>query len=68
MTTSYTAATAAVRMNESRARIDAALTSGALFGVDTAPDSTRRRWRIEEADLMDWHHRGRPTKKADDAA
>lgn len=65
MTTSYTAATAAVRMNESRARIDAALASGALFGVDrTPPPKSKRHWVIEEVDLMDWHRRGRPTKAA----
>ena len=61
MASSYTAATAAVRMAEKRERIDAACKSGALFAVDVSkkPD-VRHAWRIEEDDLIDWHRRGRP--------
>lgn len=56
----YTAAEATAAMNTSRQKIDAACLSGALVAVDETPDSTRRSWRVLEADLIDWHHRGRP--------
>jgi hypothetical protein len=55
-----TAAEAAVAMRCPRIKIDVACTSGALLAVDDTPDSTRRSWRILEADLIAWHRAGRP--------
>lgn len=59
--TVYTAGEAAEAAKTSRATIDAACASGALFAVDEKPGSTRRSWRIAESDLADWHRRGRPS-------
>jgi hypothetical protein len=58
--TAYTAAEAAIAIREKRLTIDAACLSGALFAVDRTPDSSRRSWVILEADLVAWHHAGRP--------
>ena len=56
----YTPAEAAEVAQTSRERIDGACATGALVAVDDRPNSQRRRWRIEESDLLDWHRRGRP--------
>lgn len=66
--TIYTAAEAAVAAKTSRQTIDIACHNGALRAVDEAAErnrlagkeSSRKAWRILEADLIDWHHRGRP--------
>lgn len=59
----YTAAEAALVMQTTRAKIDAACESGALRAVDDklpGSRSTNRRWRIRESSLTDWDDAGRP--------
>lgn len=62
MITMYTPTEAAIAMKTPREVIDIACESGALEAVDDSldPRSTKRRWRISEDALLDWHRRGRP--------
>ena len=56
----YTAAEAATTMKAPRHIIDGACATQALVNVDQTPNSSKRSYRILEADLIDWHRRGRP--------
>ncbi len=60
MTEILTARQAAERLKGKRQLIDGACQSGALKATDLTPQSSRRTWRIAEANFVAWFEAGCP--------